>query len=230
MLSEVLLLVVTAYAALPWECPAFEAPPDAPQFRTDAGLGDTFDALRAIADAWIEPDCAWTETLLDSGATEVTCVTSAGAFVTITDADTAESGRDFPTDYHESHAWSLAIDLPPGADTWTALSLRRASSSSTMGGASGGGGITEASWIGAVLDLPDDAWFTLTSDSSCFYSECDRTYAIETPACAWSTARTARSASSGPKRAATAPRWPATSWSAARTPGRRTTTASSTGT
>jgi hypothetical protein len=185
-----LLLASASAAGLPWECPALDAPPDAPQFRTDAGLEDTFDALQALADAWVDPDCVWSEVALDTGAIESTCTTSIGALVTVTTRESAESGTDWPNDYRRSTSWSLLVDLPEGADTWTRLDLAFASSSYSNGMASSGSVVRRAAWTGAVLDLPSDADFSLASDSSCF-GDCDDTVTIDTPACDWSWGDTA---------------------------------------
>ena len=78
-----LLLVATAQAALPWECPTLGAVPDGPQFRTDGGLIDTHDALAALVDPWLEGTCAWSDVVLDTGEIASTCTTSVGAVVVL---------------------------------------------------------------------------------------------------------------------------------------------------
>ncbi len=181
-----LLLLATAHAALPWECPTLEAPPDAPQFRTDAGLADTFSALDALAEAWVEPDCAWTDTTLDTGAIESTCTTSTGAIVTVTNTEGTATGEMFPSDYRDWSSWTVVVELPEGMDRWTRLALGFERSYSTSGTASSAGTTSTAAWTGAVLDLPDDSSFTLSDSSSCSFGMCDDRTTIDTPACDWS--------------------------------------------
>ncbi|MDP2314425.1 MAG: MopE-related protein [Pseudomonadota bacterium] len=182
-----LLLLATASAAgLPWECPALDAPPDAPQFRTDAGLDDTFTLLSDLQDAWVEADCVWSEVLLDTGALEATCTTSVGALLTLTRLDGEATGEIMPNDRRTWSNWALTVELPEGLDTWTRLDLSSDEGSLSSGAAWGADTSVTAVWTGAVLDLPDDASFTLGTSYSCFYSDCYRNTTIDTSTCDWS--------------------------------------------
>lgn len=160
---------------LPWLCPAVDVPADATVFRdTDAGLADTFDALRDEALLWWDDTCVWTVAALSETVTESTCVTDAGAAIRYTTMDDAWS-EDFA--YFSGDGWALEVEPPAGGASWTALSLGYSFSEGSSGSESWGGTVHDASWTGSLLDLPDDGWFTVAAGTG--------SRAVSTPSCAW---------------------------------------------
>lgn len=157
---------------LPWECPPVAEPADALPLRTDAGVDALLDALEDEALAWWEEGCAWT-VVEDDEVREQWCVTSEGAEVSYWTRAWSGEGRG------GGEASTLIVVLPPGAATWTEITVVEESLSAES--AFGGG---TATWTGSVAGAPDDGFVTREASYDGETLAWSRDYT--TPDCAWS--------------------------------------------
>jgi hypothetical protein len=176
---------------LPWECPEIASPADMKPYDHDAGLGDAVDELEALAMGWWEEGCDW-EVVSESYTTvEQSCVTSAGAavsLVTYADEDVPDWVFDETT---------LTVVPPEGAETWGSMVVVRSVMVETAGGAAE----TETTqllvtWTGSIDGYPSDGEVEILLQPS-FDHGITRDYArYATPGCVWGWSTDSQSAGS----------------------------------
>ena len=182
-----LLVVTLAAAESPWECPALTTPAEASVWRgADLGAAEMLDAVEATVTA-ISSECAWVVTtgeVWGGGWTESVCDT-AQLHVVWLESVAQSDGVGASTTVR-----TTTFDATWTGGGWTSLhSSEVAEAQSGLTGSWVVGAVTrEASWVGSIDGLPDDASLTRREEHDEQSGGSRDDIAVETATCtfAWS--------------------------------------------
>jgi hypothetical protein len=176
-------LLSFVHAATPWECPTFATAEAAEAYRgTDIDAASVLTALELVAVTQWDDSCAWVETEVrepDHGSLERVC-DQGDLHVVYT-----ETWDD--TDIYPQTS-TMEIDASSGSESWSSIHVSSISLTwLDISSSSDRSSSWEASWVGAIPDLPSDSWLRRTTAESVGSGTTFVAIGVETETCtfAW---------------------------------------------